>query len=209
MEDLAASQCAEERELYRLSEPIPLTDLMVRRSCVVVSISFALMVTISGFVFTMGWLLPNDPNDRDYLVWGNHYVNEQDKSQLVSKELLVSGDDEQSPLQSQAVSDWTVMVVYDAPPDADNENGNLWTKESLISIREFENEMKALDGFSKMCRAEEVPDGEVDEVQCIESALQSPLTLLDEPEKLEQYSQEQLDEILKKAIGDPEQWKQY
>lgn len=41
----------EEKELYKLSEPIPLTKLMVNYPCCVISVSFLVMLVISGFVF--------------------------------------------------------------------------------------------------------------------------------------------------------------
>lgn len=74
----------EERELYRLSEPIPLTNLMVNRSCCVINISILIMILISVFVVWMGWLIPNNPHDRDLLVWGDKYMNDYDKSHLVA-----------------------------------------------------------------------------------------------------------------------------
>lgn len=49
-----------------------------------ISVSFLVMVVISVFVFNMGWLMPNNPNDRDYLVWGDKYVNDSDKSKLAA-----------------------------------------------------------------------------------------------------------------------------
>mmetsp|Transcript_3343 Transcript_3343/g.3904 ORF Transcript_3343/g.3904 Transcript_3343/m.3904 type:complete len:157 (-) Transcript_3343:2679-3149(-) len=96
MEDLAE----EEKELYRLSEPIPITNLMVNYPCCVIVSSFLVMITISIFVFYMGWLLPNNPHDRDYLVWGDKYVNDYDKTKLAAEELLISDTDEKIQLQS-------------------------------------------------------------------------------------------------------------
>lgn len=128
----------EEKELYKLSEPIPLTKLMVNYPCCVISVSFLIMLAISAFVFQMGWLLPGNPHNRDYLVWGDKYVNDFDKSRLAAEELLIADTDEQSQLQSQRDSDWTVTLVYDAPSD---DVANVWTKEALISVREFEKDV--------------------------------------------------------------------
>ena len=79
----------EEKELYKLSEPIPLTNWMVNRPCCMIITGFTVMLAISIFVFSMGWLLPNDPNDRDYMVWGDEYVNNFDKSRLARSEILI------------------------------------------------------------------------------------------------------------------------
>lgn len=46
------------------------------------------MLVISVFTFYMEWLNPNDPTDRDFMVWGDHYVTNMDKSMQVSRELL-------------------------------------------------------------------------------------------------------------------------
>ena len=88
----------EEKELWKLSEPIPLTKLMVNYPCCVLSVSFVIMVAISALVFQMGWLLPGNPHDRDYLVWGDKYVNDYDKSKLAAQDLLISSSDEKSQL---------------------------------------------------------------------------------------------------------------
>ena len=41
-------------------------------------------------------------------------------------------------LQSQVNPDWTVLLVY-SPPD--ESVTNMWTKEGLIAIREFEKDI--------------------------------------------------------------------
>ena len=78
-----------EKEILRLSESNRLTKLMVDRPVCMITVSFVVMISISVFVFFMGWLLPNNPHDRDYLVWGDPYVADFDKSKLVAEELLV------------------------------------------------------------------------------------------------------------------------
>ncbi len=55
---------------------------MVNRPVCVILVSFSIMILISAFVAYMGWLLPDDPHDRDYFVWGDKYVNDFDKSRL-------------------------------------------------------------------------------------------------------------------------------
>jgi len=62
---------AEEREIFKLSEPIPLTNIMVKYSFCIIIGSFVLLIGIAVLVYKMGWLLVNDPNDRDFLVWGD------------------------------------------------------------------------------------------------------------------------------------------
>ena len=66
---------------------------MVNYPCCVVSVSFLIMIAISIFVFMMGWLLPSVPHSRDYLVWGDKYVTDFDKSKLASEELLIANTD--------------------------------------------------------------------------------------------------------------------
>ena len=55
------------------------------------------------------------------------------------------------------MNDWTTMLVYSLPEDSDDSLTNVWTKESLISIREFEKDVKLADGFTQVCFAEPVP----------------------------------------------------
>lgn len=88
-----------ERAEYALSEPNCLTKLFVNKPCCVILVGFLIMFLITGVVGAAGWLLPNDPLDRDYMVWDDKFVNDFDKSILAKRELLISGDDV-APLQS-------------------------------------------------------------------------------------------------------------
>lgn len=133
----------EEAEL-KLSEPNCLTKLFVNRPCTVLLVGFALMFVITGVVAYAGWLELNDPLDREYMVWEDKYVNDFDKSILAKRELLVSGDDV-APLQSEIQIDWTVMLVY-SPPD-ESSTASMWNKDVLISIREFENDIRLDDDY--------------------------------------------------------------
>ena len=81
-----------ERAEFLLSSPIPLTNLFVNRPCCVILFGFAIMFAITVVAGYFGWLLPNDPNERDYFVWDDKYVKEFDKSQLARRELMISGD---------------------------------------------------------------------------------------------------------------------
>jgi len=90
----------QERELYKLSNPIPLTNLMVNRPCCMILVIFAIILIISVFVFAMEWLNPQNPTDRDYMVWGDPYVTNFDKSFLVSSALVTIEAGEEAPLQS-------------------------------------------------------------------------------------------------------------
>ena len=90
---------------------------MVDRPRTFILSGFTLMIIIAGFVAAMGWIIPNDPHDRDYMVWGDPYVTEWDKSVLVER---YNNDDEAeiTPLQSQAVAAWTAMLIYSPPSDS-------------------------------------------------------------------------------------------
>ena len=58
---------------------------MVDRPCTIILSGFAIMLLISVFVAMMGWIIPNKPHDRDYLVWGDSYVTDMDKTNLVER----------------------------------------------------------------------------------------------------------------------------
>ena len=60
-----------------------LTDLMVRRPICVILVGYGTMVVISAIVVYFGWIFPNKPNDRDFLMWGDEYVNNFDKMNLI------------------------------------------------------------------------------------------------------------------------------
>ena len=72
----------EQLVIYKLSTPIPLTNLMLERPCCIILSGFFIMLLITVFVTYMGWLEPTEPYSRDYLVWGDEYVNTYDKTLL-------------------------------------------------------------------------------------------------------------------------------
>ena len=111
------------------------------------------MILMSIFVYAMGWLLPDTPNDREFMVWGDPYVNNMDKSLLVKEELLNDFTGDQVPLQSQLIVDWTALLIYSSPDE--EEVTDLWTKEALISIREFEKLVKQEPLYKRTCEAEQ------------------------------------------------------
>ena len=78
----------EEKALYQLSTPMALTDFMLKRPCCTVCVGYMIMLAVSIFVYVMGWVIPQNPNDRDYMVWGDPYMNNWDKTLLVKEALL-------------------------------------------------------------------------------------------------------------------------
>ena len=57
------------------------------------------MFIITLVVANFGWLFPQDPSNRDFLVWGADVVNEYDKAVLIENYLQsASSDTEVVPL---------------------------------------------------------------------------------------------------------------
>lgn len=147
----------------------------------------------------MEWLNPNNPNDRDFMVWGNPYTNEMDKTILVQRELLSQDSEIQAPLQSQTNPDWTVLLVYN-PLDGVSAANNVWNKDSLIAIREFENETRAKAGYKQTCQAVSmVADSDV--VTCSDRSFITALDFFADSSILETLTQEQLNNVLLDAIS--------
>ena len=134
------------------SKPMCLTNLMVRRPCTIILTGNVIMLAISVLVAFMGWLEPNLTHDRDFLVWGDPYVSNMDKTILVERMPISSTSNSNEdgsedfivnevPLQSQVVPAWTVMLIYSSASAQDDIGGNIWTKDALLSIREFEKDV--------------------------------------------------------------------
>lgn len=70
----------EDSDIMKMSEPNRLTRLMVDKACCCIISAFVILIAISIIVAMLGWLTPSVPNNRDYLVWGDQYVNNFDKS---------------------------------------------------------------------------------------------------------------------------------
>ena len=81
----ASSSTSEDEQLMEFSKPTCLTNLMVRRPCTIIITGYVFMLAISVLVAFMGWLEPNLPHDRDFLVWGDPYVSNMDKTTLVER----------------------------------------------------------------------------------------------------------------------------
>jgi len=62
------------------------------------------------------------------------------------------------------------MLVYDQTANSDATATNLWTKETLISIREFEKDVKKVDRFEQVCLAQPISSSSVNAVQCVDAA---------------------------------------
>lgn len=88
----------EERAIYELSSPTLLTNLMVQRPCCFILTGFAILLFISAFSAAMGWLIPQDPHEREFFVWGDPYVNNYDKTRLAQDELISNVDRHTAPL---------------------------------------------------------------------------------------------------------------
>ena len=154
---------------------------MVNRPILVVYLSYLCLIILTVIVIESGWVNPSYPSDRDFVVWGNKYVTDYDKSALMMETLAVPADGSNAPLQSTPVVKWGMILVY----DPDGSTTNLWTKETLIAIRDFESDIKAKEKFKKVCLADPVPDGAADEVFCSQKALSSPLNLFPDQSMLE------------------------
>lgn len=152
------------------SEPMRLTNIMVERPVTVVIASYVCMILLAVIVAGLGWLTPSESTNRDFLVWGNDYVNDYDKSALVKEELAVPADGSNAVLQQTPVVDWTTLLIY----DPEGSTTNLWTKEALISIREFESDVKQMKDYDSVCLANAVGDS-IDDVVCDPRAFSSPL----------------------------------
>jgi len=69
---------------------------------------------------------------------------------------------------------------------------NLWTKDSLISIREFEKEVKALSSYKQTCLAKSKVGGSKDEIECSKKSFLSPLDILPDANRIESMTQFEL-----------------
>ena len=97
----------EDAHVYKMSNPICLTNVMVNCPICLLIFAFLTMFLIAMGVFMQDWLLPNDQSNRDFLVWGSEVVNEFDKAQLISDYLNTqTADDTITPLQSVVELGW-------------------------------------------------------------------------------------------------------
>ena len=70
------------QEVESLAKPFCLTNWYVRCPCLCVLIGFIFMTIISMVTVSAGLMDPSKESERGYLVWGDPYVNNFDKSNL-------------------------------------------------------------------------------------------------------------------------------
>ena len=89
-------------EVEELAKPNWLTNWFVRCPCLCIVIGFVIMFLFSIVAVGGGLMEPSEQSDRGYLVWGDPYVNNFDKSYLATEYLRTqTGSDEaKAPLQS-------------------------------------------------------------------------------------------------------------
>ena len=124
----------------------------------------------------------------------------------MTEELLGAGDKEGLiPLQSEKVSDWSVMILYSEPALPDG--ASLWSRQTLIAIREFEKEVGGMSGYRQSCLADKTSvEGSV---VCSKSGILSPLDLLANPGQLETATDAEIEQRLLAAVNNQKLWKVY
>lgn len=84
------------------------------------------------------------------------------------------------------------MLVYSAEGSGEKDStANLWTRDSLISIREFEKDVKREDDYQKTCYAKQISEKTSttrEEVSCLPEGFTSVLNIFPDLSKLESYS---------------------
>ena len=176
-------------EVEELAKPNFLTNWFVRCPCLCIVIGFVIMFLFAIIAVSADLMSPSEQSDRGYLVWGDPYVNNFDKTYLAKEYLRTQtgSDDAKATLQSQTMPGWLAMIIYTVPNDSVDD---IWTKTGLISVRNFENSIKADPNFKKSCVADPAPDGAVDIVFCNEAAaLNSPLNLFPNANNLENMTE--------------------
>ena len=89
-------------EVDELAKPNWLTNWFVTCPCLCIVIGFVIMFLFMIIASAGGLMDPSKQSDRGYLVWGDPYVNNFDKSYLATEYLRTQTDtgDAKAPLQS-------------------------------------------------------------------------------------------------------------
>ena len=89
-------------EVEELAKPNWLTNWFVRCPCLCIVIGFVIMFLFTSVAVAGDLMSPSEQSDRGYLVWGDPYVNNFDKTYLAKEYLRTqTGSDEaKAPLQS-------------------------------------------------------------------------------------------------------------
>jgi hypothetical protein len=211
-----------------------MTNLFVDRPVVwlvLVSLQIAL---ITGITIVFDWFKSSPTSNRDYLIWDDPKTINYDKTTLAQSRLssgVGSKGDSSIPLQVSIDRDWVMFLIYSEQvvneiattstlSGEDAYEGNMWTRSSLIAIRDLEAPVRGSPEFGQYCWSDSTivapvsPKAESNptfsDVVCHKGSFLSPLYLLYFsgylPNDLETITQDELDEALKKTIEDENAW---
>ena len=133
--------------LWQLSRPMPLTDMYVKKPCIMLNSAFVFLLLVFGIVAYFKIYEFHKLTHRDYLVWTDPKTWDWDKSNLVKEYLVVGSGDNKAPLQTQIESYWATFMIYHNRPEI----SNVWTKENLIAIRDLEKPIIEDKYFQETC----------------------------------------------------------
>lgn len=89
-----------ERGLIKLSQPLALTNFIIRWPKITLSLSYLILIAIAVFVLMTGANTPNKISQRDYLVWDDPKTWRFDKESLIEERLVTGSSDQAVPLQT-------------------------------------------------------------------------------------------------------------
>jgi len=99
-------------QLAKEMEPMRLTNWFVDCPCTVLIVSFGILFLITGVVVTNGWIALTDPGNRDFLLWKDPIVVNNDKRTLAYEYLEKYDGDKTKDIRSQNEGGWNIYVIF-------------------------------------------------------------------------------------------------
>lgn len=144
-------------QLEKESQPIWLTNMFVRRPCLLLIVSFILLAYMSRVSFKNGYFDLADSEGRDFLVWSDPKVKVDDMRNLAREYItdnedvvIVDGEEEDTPIRSKLKGQWGMIYIFQ---NLKNKEYGLLLKENLLKMERVERLVNTSAEWQDYCLA--------------------------------------------------------
>ena len=199
-EDLEALETTEmtavQIELYKMSEPMALTNSYLKRPGTWLTVFFLLAISASVACIFLGFFEVDKLRDRDYFIIDDMKVREYNMQKLMHENLDLAKESLRQQSRSKLAKEWQTVLVF--KNEVDEENG-LMSRDNLIKMQSLEKWIQSHPVWNETCLAPQEKG-----IRCSPLAVVSPLTMLQmaglEVQNLANKSQSDINSYFNKAL---------
>ena len=176
-----------------------LTNSYIKRPCTWIIFFYIFAIVITGLTFGLGFFDIEPVQERDFLVWDDPTVKNNDKQSLAIEFVESNSGKVEKTERTQNVVYWNMAVVFQ---DLENLNYGLIDKKNLKKIQKISEWVLKHPKWKTVCLAKSIYDK-----TCSDESSLSPLSILQAVglniDNLDDVSQQEISFFFKRAIETP------